>query len=361
MSEHRQRRPQLPQAATNPPSVPVDQMRIARQLGIAQSTVSRALAGDPRISRATRERVHRTAAALGYTPNFVARSLVTQQTRTIGVLLATTEYHFFALAAIAAQQRLMRDGYSTTLAVTDSRLDREREYVRFLAERQVDGLVVFSYSSQPAVEHLVRPVARWPAIAVVNRYHDDPTIDTVMLGDVGGGRLVADHLLSQGHRRIVILGLAPPSPASLGFVQGFHEVLASATVQPRPEDVVLSAKDVAAAREATRAILRRDPTLTAVAAVSDVHAAGALQAALASGRRVPEDLAITGYDDTPGAIYTTPSLTSVRMPWELAGARAAELVLARIGEPGRPAVHLDLACSLMVRESSGGSLAPRHH
>lgn len=336
----------------DPSSVAVDQVLIARELGIAQSTVSRALSGDPRISRATRDRVHRTAAALGYTPNFVARSLATQRTHTIGVILATTDYHFYALAAIAAQQRLMRDGYSTTLCVTDSRLDREREYVRFLAERQVDGIVVISYSAQPAVSHLLRLRARCPAIVVVNRYHTDPSIDTVLLGDFGGGRLVTEHLLSLGHRRIALLGLAPPSPATLGITRGFNATLDAAGIRSREGDVVLSSKDVLAAREATGPLLQRDPSVTAIVSVSDVHAAGALQAALASGRCVPDDLAITGYDDTTGAVYTTPSLTSVRMPWELAGARAAELVMARVAQPDRPAVHLDLSCTLQVREST---------
>jgi len=332
----------------------VDQILIARRLGIAQSTVSRALAGDARISNATRERVLRTASALGYTPNFVARSLVTQRTRTIGVLLATTEYHFYALSAIAAQQRLMLDGYSTTLCVTDQRLDREREYVRFLAERQVDGLVVISYSTQAAVGHLLRLRARCPSIVLVNRYHDDLSLDTVLLGDFEGGRLATGHLAARGHRHIAFLGLDPASAATIRTTHGYHEALYAYKLPDALENLAFSAKDVTVARLATERLLERNPRLTAIVAVSDTHAAGALQAAQAYGRRVPEDLAITGYDDTPGAVYTTPSLTSVRMPWQEAGTRAAELVLERLAEPDRPAVRVDLAPSLSIRASSGG-------
>jgi LacI family transcriptional regulator len=332
----------------------VNQRVLAERLGLAQSTVSRALAGDTRISQPTRERVFRAAQALGYTPNVIARSLVTQKTWNVGVILATTDYHFYALAAVAAQQTLMQQGFSTTLAVTSSSLDLEEQYVQFLAERQVEGLIVISYSGQANVAHLRRFRAHCPAVVVVNRYHDDPTLDTILLGDVHGGRIAAEHLIGLGHRNIAFIGLDTPSPASRAVAKGYFEALADAGLAIRPSYVVNVAKDVDAARGAAEQVLHCTPPPTAIVAVSDVHAAGALQAVLRSGRRVPDDVAIVGYDDTPGAIYTMPPLTSVRMPWDEAGRRAAELVLARIDNAGRPPVLEDLPCVLVVRGSSVG-------
>jgi LacI family transcriptional regulator len=331
----------------------INQQAIAKRLGLSQSTVSRALTGDSRISQSTRERVFRAAHTLGYTPNFVARSLVTQSTRNVGVILAETDFHFYALAAIAAQQTLMRHGYSTTLCVTDGRLDREQEYVRFLAERQVDGLIVISASWQPDVGHLRRFRARAPATVVVNRYHADPTLDTILLGDAQGGRLATEYLIGLGHRRIGLIGLERPSPATIRVTQGYRQALRAAGIEDCDEYVVNVPKGVEGGYNAANHLLNRHAKLTAIVAVSDVQAAGALQAITQCGRAVPDDVAVIGYDDTPGAIYTTPPLTSVRMPWEEAGERAAEIVLARLADPSMPPIFENLNCRLAVRRSSG--------
>jgi LacI family transcriptional regulator len=217
------------------PALPAATQRVvAERLHVSQSTVSRALNDDARISARTRERVARAAADLGYTPNLVARSLVTRTTRDVGVVLATTDYHFYAVAAIAAQQALMQAGYSTTLCVSDARPEREREHVRFLLERQVDGLIVISTSLQREVDHLQGFRRERRPVVVVNRFHHDPTLDTVLLGDAHGGRLATEHLLALGHRRIAFIGFAPPTPAVSGVEAGYRRALTEAGVPARP-------------------------------------------------------------------------------------------------------------------------------
>jgi DNA-binding LacI/PurR family transcriptional regulator len=329
------------------------QQSIARQLQLAQSTVSRALAGDSRISAQTRARVLEAAAGLGYTPNLVARSLVTSTTRSIGVILATTDYPFYVLAAAGAQQTLMRAGYSTTLCVSAVHAERERAYVQSLLERQVDGLIIISTSLQREVAHLQRFRQERPAVVVVNRFHDDATLDTVLLGDQHGGWLATQHLLALGHRRIGFIGFAPPTPAVSGVETGYRQALAEAGIRLRPDYVANARGSVAGGEEAMARLLACSPPPTAVAAAIDAQAAGALRALVRAGVRVPEDVAIVGHADTVGAAYTLPALTSVHAPWLEAGQRAAELALARLATPDRPPVREDLPRSLVVRESCG--------
>ncbi|MEO9176750.1 MAG: LacI family DNA-binding transcriptional regulator [Gaiellales bacterium] len=296
---------------------------VARSLGLSQSTVSRALRGDPRVAPPTLARVLAAAQQMRYAPNLAARSLITRRTRTIGVVVSDITNPFYPELLDILHNEFALASYRTILL--NERTDAELEpHVADLVNGQaVDGLVYVS-----AVLGVPLP-GRGPGglpIVLLNREADAPGSDTVVSDNRAGGRLIAETLVARGHRRIALIAGPENTSTSRERELGFRERLAALGV---PLDEQLRRSGQYSHQSGYRScldLLASDPRPTAVFAGNDVVAFGALDAARHLSVRVPGDLSVVGFDDIDMAGWEGFDLATVRQP--LAGmARAAAILL----------------------------------
>jgi DNA-binding LacI/PurR family transcriptional regulator len=328
---------------------------VAAYAGVSRSTASRALNEDEYVSPRAREAVLGAAKELGYSPNHAARSLVTRRTGAVAVVLSEPEATvlddpYFASIMRAAFRELSAVGSQMLLMLVDSRDDVPRT-VKFLEGGHVDGaLVIAPHQGDPLPTAL-----RLLPIPVVfggrpgTRRRGGHTVD---FDNTGGARLAVEHLVRTGRRRIATVTGTLDHPAAVDRRDGWHEAVLAAGLDPtglaEPGDFTMAGAEHAVAR-----LLDRAPDLDAVFAASDLMAAGVLHALRAAGRRIPDDVAVVGFDDHPTlAPATTPPLTSVHQdPRQQIRQMVRTLTALQAGEPVRPATQV-LPVSLVVRESA---------
>ncbi|MGF1431752.1 LacI family DNA-binding transcriptional regulator [Kitasatospora sp. LaBMicrA B282] len=327
---------------------------VAALAGVGRGTVSRVINGSPRVSERTRAAVEQAVAELGYVPNRAARTLVTSRTDAIALVVPEAETRLFSEPYFAD----IISGVCAELAGTEMQLllvlvrdQRERDRLSsYLRAQRVDGvLLVAVHRDDPlpgALEEL-----RIPAV-LAGRRGEQETLSYVAADNEGGARSAVQHLLALGRQRIATITGACTMEVAEARLAGYRAALAEAGHPFRPELVGPADFTEAGGRAAMRELLDRVPDLDAVFCASDVLAAGALQVLRAAGRRVPEDVALVGFDDSIVARHTEPPLTSVRQPIAELGRRMVRLLLEEIADPGRGRRQLVLDTELVVRGSA---------
>lgn len=320
---------------------------LARQVGVHPSTVSRALNGaaGARLSPATRARILALAAQTGYRPNRLARSLKTQRTHLLGVLVPDISNPFFAILLRAVEQATRAAGYSVILCNTDDDPAHFAQHLRVLSEGHVDGLLVATARRGDPTLALL-PTLGLPYV-LVNRRGDRDDEAFVVADDATGGRLVAEHLVALGHRRIAHIAGPPDASSTATRLAAFRARLAELGV-PLADRLVVPGGLTEEAGERGMAALLALPAAerpTAVFAANDLVAIGAMAVARAAGLRLPVDLSVVGYNDIPLAARVAPTLTTVRVPLGEMGRRASELLIRRLQDARAP---LDGACQTVL-------------
>ncbi|WP_052867599.1 LacI family DNA-binding transcriptional regulator [Streptomyces niger] len=334
---------------------------VAALAGVSRATVSRVVNGGTGVRTEIREKVRRAVDELGYVPNSAARSLVTRRTGAVAVIIAEPETRVFSDPFFAQQLR----GIGRELAAADTQLlllmvesDRDHERIgRYLAGGHVDGALMFSL-------HRADPL---PAMAGASGL---PTVFggrpdwTDTTGRAGAGPLYVDtdnrdgarqavrHLLSRGRRRIAVITGPLDQTSAQDRLDGYREALDGPDAPAADERLVADGGFTAEGGEqAMAALLDAVPDLDAVFACSDLMATGALRTLRARGRRVPQDVAVVGYDDLAPAAWADPPLTTVRQDVEGMGRIMARLLLRRLAAPGIPLSPVITPAELVVRES----------
>lgn len=332
---------------------------VARAAGVSKAAVSFAFNSPERLSEETVTRIRDVAAGLGYRPHPVARVLAARQTSTIGLLTPQSltrafRNPFFSLLAEGVASVSEERGFGL-LFISPLHGSLERALERAI----VDGVVVVGLEpDHPEVEAIRR--ARLPMVVI-----DAPAWEehgTITSDDEGGAQAAAEHLVGLGHRDVLVLTLGPadaerpPSPGGVvgRRLEGYRRALDAVGTARDPGHVVAAEATVEGGEEALRTAWNAGLRPTAVLAMSDVIALGVLSAARTLGLRVPDDLSVVGFDDLPLSALTSPPLTTVHQPVREKGAEAARLLLAAVGQDGRPAAGLVLGTHLVVR----GSTAP---
>ncbi len=327
--------------------MPVSLKDLAARTGVSVSTASRALANHPRISAATRARVQRAAAELGYTPSAIARSLVKQETRTLGVVTTDVSDPYAAEVVKAVEDAAGAAGYQLLLATSHGQPQREIAAVQMLRERRVDGIIVISSRGGRLYEPLM-PLLEVPLVMVNSRRPGSPAHS--VLGDSRqGARLATEHLLALGHRRIAFVGGPRQGQSAWRRLRGYVEALHAAGLRPNPALVLPGEGHTEDGRRAVRRLLAAEMPATALLCYNDLTAFGVLAEAWAAGVGVPDDLSVVGFDSLPFSELTTPPLTTVEQPRRALGERAVELVLRQ--RRGEPVEDVVLACTLRERAS----------
>lgn len=316
---------------------------VAARAGVGRGTVSRVINGSPRVSDATRAAVEAAVAELGYVPNTAARALAANRTDAIALVVPEPETRFFSEPYFSD----MLKGVGAELSETEMQLllifagsDRERRRLaQYLAAHRVDGVLLVSVHADDPLPDLLAQL-EIPAVISGPRSAAE-TLTSVDSDNYGGARQAVEHLLSRGRREIAHITGRLDVYGAQRRVDGYREALRDAgqTVDERliePGDFTEEG-----GRRAMAALLERRPDLDAVFAGSDVMAAGARQVLREAGLRIPDDVALVGYDDSAIARHMEPPLTSVRQPIEEMGRRMIDLLLEEIADR-RPAVSRGL-------------------
>lgn len=325
---------------------------VAERAGVSIGTVSNVLNRPEKVSAATAERVLRAIKDLGFIRNDAARQLRAGSSRAIGLIVLDIRNPFFSELAIGAEDGAREAGYSIILGNSDEKTDRESAYLDLFEEQRMRGVLISPFGD---VEGRLRRLReRGTPAVLVDRTSTTGSFSSVSVDDVAGGRLAGEHLVATGRHRIVFLG----GPLNIRQVQdrllGLQQV-AQRHPEVRIEIISGSSLSILEGRRLGEQLAARPPAdrPDAVFAANDLMALGALQAFVMIGTlRVPEDIAIIGYDDIEFARGAVVPLTSVRQPAALIGRTAVEMLLgeADLGaEPGRQIVFTP---ELIIREST---------
>ena len=320
---------------------------VARLAGVSVATASKALNGRAQVAPATRARVTDAAERLQFSPNALARSLLAGRTGTVG-LLTSDLVGRFSIPILMGAEDALGAGRSSVL-LCDARGDaiREQHHVRSLLSQRVDGLIVVGDRTEPRASLGTLPVP------VVYAYapSQDPADHSIVADNVGGARLAIEHLIAIGRRRIGHISGDPTYGAATDRTRGVTDTLAEAGLEPAGGRALYGAWSEAWGRSATRLLLDRAPDVDAIFAGSDQIARGVLDALHELGKRVPEEVAVVGYDNWEVlAASSRPPLTSVDINLETLGRLAAERLSHAI--EGRTAPGLDVVPGRLVVRAS---------
>ncbi|MFH8340392.1 LacI family DNA-binding transcriptional regulator [Streptomyces sp. AM6-12] len=334
--------------------------QVAARAGVGRGTASRVINGSPRVSDATRAAVEAAVAELGYVPNTAARALAANRTDAIALVVPEPETRFFAEPYFSDMLR----GVGAELADTQMQLllifagnDRERRRLaEYLAAHRVDGVLLVSVHADDPLPDLLSQL-EIPAVVSGPRSAAE-TLTSVDSDNYGGARAAVEHLLARGRTRIAHITGRLDVYGARRRVDGYRDALRGAGHEV--DELLIEPGDFTeeGGRKAMSALLARRPGLDAVFAGSDVTAAGARQILRESGLRIPDDVALVGYDDSAIARHMDPPLTSVRQPIDHMGRAMIDLLLTEISDrrPSGPRRaerrHAVLPTELVVRASS---------
>jgi DNA-binding LacI/PurR family transcriptional regulator len=337
--------------------------QVAALAGVSRATVSRVVNGSPRVSPAVRAQVERAVAKLDYVPNRAARSLVTRRGDSVALVVSEPHARFFSEPFFAGMVRgvsaaLAETGVQLLLLIAQDLPDRGR-LERYVVGGHVDGVLLASlHADDPLPATLER--AGVPAVLVgrpagrggpaVGRGAPASYVDA---DNRGGGRMAVDHLAARGRRRIATITGGLDMGVGVDRLDGYRDGLAAAGLDGGGGELEEAGDftEEGGAAAMTRLLARPGRPVDAVFAASDLMAAGALRALRAAGRRVPDDVAVVGFEDSAVARYAQPPLTTVRQPIEEMGRQATRLLLAKVaGQAG--GMHLVLDVELIVRASA---------
>jgi len=343
------REPGTGTGARRPPTID----EVARQAGVGRGTASRVVNGSPHVSAAARSAVQEAVDLLGYVPNRAARSLVTRRTDTIALVVSEPNDRVFGEPYFGAIVRGIGERLGASrfqLLLTMAGTDRDRARVAtYLTEQHVDGVLLLSLHGH---DDLVDTLdARGVPTVCGGRVVGATPGCVVDVDNRSGGRAAVEHLLGLGRRRLAVLTGPQDMTSGRYRLAGAREAVAAAGLDDQGLFVGFGDYSERSGERAMRGVLAAGVPVDAVFASSDLMAVGALRVLRQAGLRVPEDVALVGFDDSPVCRHTDPELTSVHQPIEEMGAVMADLLLGRIaGEP--VAAETVLPTRLVVRGSA---------
>lgn len=331
---------------------------VARVAGVSRATASRAVRGGHLVSGSTQAAIDAAIKQLGYVPNQAARSLATRTSSTIAVVVSENPervFHdpFFATSVAEVAKYLERTDWQMGLYLAYGAQQKKLE--QYLRGGLVDAALVVSHHDEDRLAALFEDVAlpcaflgrpardedRESSFSVANRFAD--------LDNVTGGQLAAQHLIERGCRRIATITGPMDIASARERLQGFKAALAEAGLQPIA--VRYGDFEPDSAKQATLDLLANAPRFDGIFVASDRMAIASLEVLQAQGRRVPDDVRVIGFDDSPMAQTTTPTLSTVHNPWRALAVAATEMVLAELnGSP--PAEPVILRPALVPRQST---------
>jgi LacI family fructose operon transcriptional repressor len=318
---------------------------VAKRAGVSTASVSRVISGAPQVSEETRKRVNAAIKALGYRPDLAARRLRSGRTDTLGLIVSDIRNPFFTEISRAVEDGAYKNGMRVFLCNTDESPEKEAFYLQMMRDENASGVIL-----SPTLSLLknMHPQDYPFPMVLVDRCEREAEVDAVVLDNFDAAYRLTDHLITQGHRRIVFLygSLGSTGPQRH---QGYLAAMSAAGLTPEAEPITPRSER---AREVAERLLRRSPLPDALVASSGLVLQGIAEAVKAVDVKVPSPMAVAGFDDLPWTSLVTPDITVIRQPTEEIGQSALRLLLDRIAMPERSVRRVVLRGELVVRGST---------
>ena len=329
---------------------------IAKRAGVSHSTVSRALRGSPLISESTTEGIRQIAQELGYMPRAAARSLKTNRSQVLGVVVSSMNDPFFGEILQGIEDGAQESGYSLFIAASQRDLVREQKIVQSMMEHRVDGVIICSttFSAEKGRQFLAYGLP----IVVINNQSAEDYRYSIYHDDVDGSRQVTRHLIELGHLRIAYLGNSLSGRTTFDRQTGYLQEMESANLPiPQGYTYEIAGGEPQNGLDALKHFLDLSIVPTALVCYNDMLAVGMLKGLQQIGIKVPEDISVAGFDNIVFSTYTNPPLTTFDQPKQFIGSEAARLVIdllqAHNDDPATagPKIRI-LKGRLLVRQST---------
>ncbi|QWF77223.1 LacI family DNA-binding transcriptional regulator [Amycolatopsis sp. CA-230715] len=320
---------------------------VAERAGVSTATVSRALNGKSTVDPALAARVQAAATELGYHPNGLARNLRRQETAVLALIISDVENPFFTAIARGVEDVAQTAGYSVVLCNSDENAEKERRYIDVALQERVAGVVLSPTGASTSVQVLSQ---RGTPVVAVDRPLTTEAGDQVLVDTRLAAKQATEHLLAAGYRRIACLTGPAGVRTADDRLAGYRDALPGSDAD---DELVRRAEYRATgAAEATADLLKLTPRPDALLVANSTMAVGVLEVLAERGLRLGRDIGVVAFDDAPWATLVDPPLTVVAQPAYDIGTRAAQLLLARIGDNTRETTSATLAARLIPRGSS---------
>jgi LacI family transcriptional regulator len=329
---------------------------VARRAGVSAATVSYVLNGTRFVSEELRQRVLSAVRELAYEPNAAARTLRSNRSYTVGLILSDLRNPFFTEAVRGVEAVAQAAGYQVILANSDEDPEREATLLRTMRAKHVDGLIVAPAGG--AHLELAQLVQNQFPLVLMDRDVPELTASAVMLDNEAAAEAAVRHLVDLGHRRIGMIAGRTPISSTREREAGYRRALEQAGLAVDADLIVSGGSTIEGGAAAAATLLEGPTPLSALFVANNLMTIGALGALDARGLAVPRDLALVGFDDFPWGDVFRPRLTTVAQPLYELGRATAEVLLQHVAGRGAPARRVLLPGTLVVRDSSG---APRWH
>jgi LacI family transcriptional regulator len=333
---------------------------VARRAGVSPMTVSRVVNGSRRVRPETRVAVEKVIAALGYVPNGLARGLTSRKTGVLGLIVPDVSNPFYAPIVRGAESVARRAAFHVILCNSESNLAYEGEYISAMLRQRIEGVLIAPVGDGSRT-HLLHLERHHTPFVLIDRSVNGIECDVVQADSVGGARRLVEHLISLGHRRIGMIAEGTSVSTSRDRRRGYQDALDAAGIPVDGQLLVVSTVDLPGGYQGMQRLLDLETRPTAVFAINNLVAVGAMKAIRERGVRVPEDIALVAFDDIEHVASLWPFLTVIPQPAETFGVIAAQLLLERIAGRGAEQRRVVILPSdPIVRESCGARLVGAH-
>ncbi len=323
---------------------------VARLAGVSTTTVSHVMNKTRFVAEATQKKVLEAVDSLNYAPSAVARSLKCNTTRTIGMLVTKSTNPFFAEVVHGVEEYCYNNGYTLILCNTEGNLEKQRDYLRMLAEKRVDGLLIMCTDLDDKLMALLERQKQTPMV-VMDWGPASPYRDNIQDNAEQGGYLATQYLIEHGHRHIGCLTGQKGKSACEERLNGFRKAMSKANLDVNNDWLLEGDFECESAVNAANAFIAMENRPTAIFCFNDIMAMAMISTFEQAGLHVPEDISIIGYDNIDLAPYFAPPLTTIHQPKRRLGKTAIEILMARMKNKDIAPTTFEMQPELVERKS----------
>ncbi|MGF1765570.1 substrate-binding domain-containing protein [Aliivibrio kagoshimensis] len=323
---------------------------VARMAGVSTTTVSHVINKTRFVAEATQERVRAAVEELNYAPSAVARSLKCNTTRTIGMLVTQSSNPFFAQVMHGVENYCYKQGYTLIVCNTEGSIHKQRDYLRMLHEKRIDGLLVMCSDLTEELHALLERNSELPMV-IMDWGPKSLTTDKIIDNSEEGGYLATRYLLEKGHTHIACLTGHKEKFTCIERVKGFERAMAEYKVPVNYDFIVEGDFECETASAITEKLLNQPQRPTAIFCFNDIMALATISKIQQMGLRIPEDISVIGYDNIDLSAYFSPPLTTIHQPKRRVGKTAVEILLERIKDKDHERRIFEMKPELVERSS----------
>ncbi|GGE26198.1 DNA-binding transcriptional regulator CytR [Pullulanibacillus camelliae] len=329
---------------------------VAKYANVSTATVSRALQHPESVKEETRQKVLAAITALNYTPNVLARQLRRMETKTILVVVPNIENNVFSQLLSGIDAVANQKGYKVLLGNINHKVDKIYDYLDHFRQRQIDGMIMLISDLS---DHILQDLANELPLVITPDSSDDAIVPTVVVDNVGSSQRATEHLISLGHRRLAHIAGPLHLSSSKSRLEGYRQALHENGIRFDHELVKAGDFTIQAGFKQMEQLLLMEVPPTAVFCASDEIAMGAIKRIKQHGLKVPEDIAIVGFDNVKFSSIFEPALTTMAQPLEEMGRQSMKVLIDRMNGKTLSKNHFIYSADLIIRESCGAHLNKR--